>query len=783
MLTKVEEEIEFEHPLAKGLHSLPLKLLGLFLLDVIALGAFWLIAATQSGDLGTYLTSSITAFKFNVSLFDVIAMAICRLLILVPAYLRLRKSLRVSRLIKLIWVIIPFGCLVFDIVKAVFVFRTAAPSRVESIMNYLIIVGSLVFCLIEFLIGIHASRRESLVRTIDPHQTGILNTTAGYAKLDIEETATMDKDGRPIRKKLKHASFKRVASLATPEIGLISLASLALLIASASSLAMPAYFGKIVATLTVSTSPAEAMKGLRVDIIALLIIFSIGGLFTFIRGWLFELAGQRLVARLRKRLFNAISNQEISFFDQNRTGELTNRLASDTQVVQNAATVNISMALRYTVQALGAFILLFTISWKLTLVMMSVVPLIVIGAVFYGRKLRDMRKDFQDKLAKSNATAEEAIGNMRTVRSFSHEEATQLEYGNEVDQSYLVGRSISMAYGIFGGIVTTIAQFGIVLVLWYGAYLVINSEGLDTGTLISFLLYTLTLAISFGFMSSLFGEFMQAIGAAERIFELIDRQPTIPVRGGETLEKVEGRIVLHDVTFTYPARPETPVLKGVGMELTPGKIVALVGHSGSGKSTIVSLIERFYEVDSGSVTLDGADIRKLDPVWLRRQIGFVSQEPVLFASSIRDNIIFGAPGSFSEEEIIGAAKMANAHEFIIGFEKGYDTLVGERGVRLSGGQKQRIAIARALILNPKVLLLDEATSALDAESEYQVQEAIDRAMVNRTVLVIAHRLSTVKNAAQVLVVDKGLIVERGTHDELLAKGGIYEKLVQRQLAK
>jgi len=291
------------------------------------------------------------------------------------------------------------------------------------------------------------------------------------------------------------------------------------------------------------------------------------------------------------------------------------------------------------------------------------------------------------------------------------------------------------------------------------------------------------LAFAFAFVSSLFGDFLSAVGASERIFELMDRKPLIPTQGGEIRSDFQGHIELRNVSFSYPSRPDTQVIHNINLEVQPGQVVALVGPSGGGKSTLVSLLERFYDPNSGEITLDGKNIKTLDPTWIHSHIGLVSQEPVLFACSIKENITFGVK-SASMEQIIEAATRANAHQFIADFPEGYEALVGERGVRLSGGQKQRISIARALLLNPQILLLDEATSALDAESEYLVQQAIDRLMENRTTLVIAHRLSTVRNANQVVVISGGKIVEMGTHDQLLGNtDGIYRKLVKRQLQR
>eukprot|EP00455_Lapot_gusevi_P057506 TRINITY_DN9817_c0_g1_i2.p1 TRINITY_DN9817_c0_g1~~TRINITY_DN9817_c0_g1_i2.p1 ORF type:complete len:391 (-),score=112.37 TRINITY_DN9817_c0_g1_i2:42-1124(-) len=336
-------------------------------------------------------------------------------------------------------------------------------------------------------------------------------------------------------------------------------------------------------------------------------------------------------------------------------------------------------------------------------------------------------------------------------------------------------------YGLFIALMGLIGSGAMILVLWYGASLVLDGT-LSSGVLTSFLLYTLTVGFALAGFSGLFGDLMRAVGANDRVFELLDRDPAIPIRGGAKPATCRGHVVFDHVTFAYPSRPTASVLRDVVMELKPGTVTALVGPSGGGKSTIVSLLEHFYEPLYGRVLLDGEDLRNLDQAWLHSKIALVSQEPVLFAGSLRDNIQYGV-GQASDEQIRSAARMANAEQFILDFPEAFDTLVGERGVRLSGGQKQRVAIARAVLMNPQILLLDEATSALDAESEHLVQEALDRLMRSqgRTVLVVAHRLSTVKHAHNVVVIDHGEVVEQGTHTDLLARSGLYAKLVRRQL--
>jgi ATP-binding cassette subfamily B protein len=351
-------------------------------------------------------------------------------------------------------------------------------------------------------------------------------------------------------------------------------------------------------------------------------------------------------------------------------------------------------------------------------------------------------------------------------------------YREAVDLSYVLAAKRALANGAFAGVAGFAGYTAIALVVWYGGHMVTDGT-MSMGELTAFLIYTLMLAVSLGALSGLYGDFMRAAGASSRVFELIDQRATLEDSGGQKLSDVRGSVALDDVHFTYPSRPDIPVLTGVSLKIEPGEVVALVGPSGSGKSTVAALLARFYDPDQGTVRLDGHDLKDLDPKDLRQYIGVVSQEPVLFATSIRENIAYGRTDA-TLEQIRAAARAANAEAFIDAFPEGFETTVGERGIRLSGGQKQRIAIARALLKDPRILVLDEATSALDSESEHLVQEALDRLMAGRTTLVIAHRLSTVRDATIVAVLDGGRIIESGSHDRLIARDGLYRKLVERQ---
>ncbi len=490
--------------------------------------------------------------------------------------------------------------------------------------------------------------------------------------------------------------------------------------------------------------------------------------------------GERVVADLRAATFRHLITLDQTFYDTARTGELTSRLAADTTQIKSAFGSSISQALRNFVIFIGATVMMVITSPPLSALVLGAIPLIVLPLVFSGRGVRKRSRLAQDTLAAATAYATEAIGAVRTMQSFNAESQAGQHFQDAAEEAYVAARLSARARALLTAVALFLVGASIVAVLWYGAQSVLTGE-MSGGRLSQFVLYAVLAASSLGELSQVWGEVSQTAGAAGRISEILATQPTIvsPAAPRPLPEPPLATLALERVRFNYPTRPDAPALDDVDIRIGRGERVALVGPSGAGKSTVFQLLQRFYDPLHGRVLIDGVDAREADLAALRDRFAVVPQDPVIFGASVADNIRYGAPQA-DLASVEAAARQAAAHDFIAALPQGYDTLVGERGVTLSGGQRQRLAIARAILRDAPVLLLDEATSALDAESERLVQAALDRLMQERTTLVIAHRLATVLSADRILVMDRGVIVEEGTHASLVARGGLYARLARLQ---
>ncbi|CAH0487278.1 unnamed protein product [Peronospora farinosa] len=574
----------------------------------------------------------------------------------------------------------------------------------------------------------------------------------------------------PVAKK----EVKRLLSLYIPEKKPLAISISALGVSTFITMCVPYGMGKVIDVVTTGSAAAMSLP----TVVALLGgLFTTGSIANIIRVNTTNMIGERIINRLRQDTYASILRQELSFFDSSRTGELLNRLSADTTLIGKVLSDNVAGGLRSSGQALGSITMIFITCPQLAVIMLSVVPPIALGAVSYGRYVKKLTAEVQTQLSEATEVAEEKLSNIRVVRWFAKETHEVEAHRKKVDQVLQLARKRSLASATFFGGVDFGVKLSMLGVLGYGGQMVVDGL-LTSGELTSFLLYTLYVGFSFAGMSSFYAELMKGIGASTRVFELLQRQPKIRIpQGGWAPFPItfDGHIRFQDVEFAYPTRPDSKIFCGLDLEVLPNETLALVGPSGCGKSSVMSLLARFYELDGpgcgGKILMNGVDISTVNPTELRGLMGAVPQEPPLFACSIRENIAYGCfeGQEATMEDVICAAKLANAHDFIMSFPDGYDTIVGERGQALSGGQKQRVAIARALVKRPKILILDEATSALDPESEKLVQDAVNRAKQGRTVILVAHRLSTIKSADRIAVISDGRVVEHGTFTHLAAR--------------
>lgn len=571
----------------------------------------------------------------------------------------------------------------------------------------------------------------------------------------------------------------RLLAFARPYRALFVVGLLATLVSSGLNLVFPALFGRLIDASFLRVGSTDTSQ-LDRTVVLLLGIFALSALFGAAQSYLLSRVGAGVVADLRRAVFSHLLTLSPRFFGEHKTGDLTSRLTSDVGTVQTVTSTALAQLAAQSVSLVGAVVLLVSTSPRLSLLTLAVIPLVIGTAVVVGRQIRRVSREVQDAVAGANASAEEAISGVRVVQSFTAESVERGRYGEGVLASFRAALRRAQWQALMAGVMSFLTFGALAVVLWYGGRQVMAGS-LTPGNLVTFLFYALQVGGTVAALTGIFNQFQEALGASGRIFELLDERSDLPQPAQPALlARAEGRVAFEGVSFGYGADGERgAVLRDVTLDVPAGQVVALVGPSGAGKTTLVNLIPRFWDVTGGTLRVDGRDVRDYALADLRAQVGLVPQETLLFSGTVRENILYGRPGA-RPEEVEAAARAANAHEFITAFPQGYDTVVGERGVKLSGGQRQRVAIARAVLKDPRILILDEATSALDNESEALVQAALERLMQGRTTFVIAHRLSTIRNADRIVVMDGGRVVEDGPHAALIAQGGLYRDLYELQ---
>lgn len=548
---------------------------------------------------------------------------------------------------------------------------------------------------------------------------------------------------------------------------------LALTISSLTTLAFPMLLGDLLN----QANPEASLLQINRIALLLLAVFALNAIFSYLRILLFETVTQHMLASLRQTTYNHLIRLPMSFFSSHRVGELNSRISADISVLQETFTFTLAHFIRQIITIVGGVVLLSLISVKLTFFMLAFVPIVAIAARFFGKHIRKLSKNTQNQVAHSNVIVEETLQGISNVKAYANEQFENDRYRESTNQVINIAMKGARIRAAFISLIVFSLFATIVGVIWYGVYLVNSGEGMAAGDLFKFILYTVFIGASISGLADLYSQVQKAVGATESLLELLDQPVEFePVAEKGCEHELKGDICFEQLGFSYPGRPEVQVLSDIDLEIKAGQRIALVGISGAGKTTLSSLLFRFYDPQQGRLLFDGVPSTSIHPTCLRRQMAIVPQEVMLFGGTIAENIGYGKPGA-SLNEIAEAARQAHALEFISGFPDGFDTIVGERGVQLSGGQRQRIAIARAILRNPRILILDEATSALDNISEGHVQLALAELMKNRTSLIIAHRLSTIRNADLIVVLDKGKVVETGTHDALIAKEkGYYQEL-------
>ena len=561
-----------------------------------------------------------------------------------------------------------------------------------------------------------------------------------------------------------------------PYTGRILFALACLTIAALAALAMPVSIRLVVD----HGFSGENVQSLDIYFIALLVLSLIYALSSSLRYYTVMWIGERVVADIRSAVYEHVIKMDPAFFEVTKSGEVLSRLTTDTTLVQSVVGAGVSIALRSSFILAGGLIMLFVTSSRLSILLFGLLPVVVLPVWIYGRKVRRLSRETQDRVADSSGIAGEVLNAIHIVQAFTMESLQSRRFSDAVELSFQAARRRLSVGALLSGLIVLTAFSAIVIVLWTGARFVIDGS-ISAGTLVQFLFYATLVAGSTSALGEVWSDVQRAAGAMERLMGILDQRPAITSSAESRPFPAAGNnhLVIDNVRFGYPSRSGQLALDGFSLDITPGETLALVGPSGAGKSTVFQLLLRFYDPGSGAIRLDGVDIRNADLRKLRKRIGIVPQQTVLFAGSVLENIRFGNPQA-TDGEVVNAAEAAHADQFIRQLPQGYQTVLGEKGARLSGGQQQRIAIARAVLKDPPILLLDEATSSLDAESENLLQQALQELMVNRTVIVIAHRLATVKKVDRIIVMDKGRMVDSGTHDSLTAKEGIYARLAELQ---
>lgn len=577
------------------------------------------------------------------------------------------------------------------------------------------------------------------------------------------------------RVKFNPQQLRRLLAYTRPYLSLFIVGVIATLLSAGLSLVFPALFGQLVDASFLKVGATNTDQ-LDQTVLLLLGVFACMALFSALQSFLLAKVGNSVVADLRRAVFKHLLTLSPDFFGRNKTGDLTSRLTSDVSTVQAMTSTTLAQLLSQGFSLIGSLILLITTSPRLSVLTLMIIPLVIGTAFTIGRRIRLISREVQDAVADSSASAEEAISGVRVVQSFTAETMEQQRYGKGVTASLTYAIRRAKWQALMSGIMSFLVFSSLALVLWYGGRLVM-SGAMSPGNLVTFLFYGLQVGGTVASLTGLFNQFQEALGASGRIFELLDEHSDLPeIAHPKPLTHAQGQVTFQKVHFSYE---NAGVLQEINFDVLAGQVVALVGPSGAGKTTLVNLIPRFWDVTSGQILLDKQDIRQYSLADLRHQIGIVPQETQLFSGTVLENILYGRPEA-TLAEAKAASKAANAHQFISSFEQGYETIVGERGVKLSGGQRQRIAIARAILKDPRILILDEATSALDNESEVLVQQALETLMQGRTTFMIAHRLSTIRSADRILVMDQGRIVADGSHTDLMAQEGLYRDLYELQ---